>query len=235
MTSQTTPNTHSQGIAAIYDIVWHASTHPAAPLSVQSIYTGSRILFKKELVPTNSPSVARKEYRAVLRFEGRESVHADERSIAERDAKLFQNFNILSLPPESTFQLSALSTAPAPGPPLPEYIPLSTSPSFDPTRISPGTLDLTFTSTKDDDGYPFLHFQYQFTTKIADDKGEKLPMCAVGWAKRREFDDEVPTGRDTCLSAAERERLVSREEIDLEGLEREGGVMEGLEEGEVRE
>lgn len=73
---------------------------------------------------------------------------------------------------------------------------------------------------------------------MRDDKGEKLHMCAVGWAKRREFDDEVPTRRDTCLSAAERERLVQRRDVDMLGLERDGACgeeMEGLEEGEVRE
>tara|TARA_R110002060_G_scaffold31282_1_gene41860 strand:+ start:515 stop:832 length:318 start_codon:yes stop_codon:yes gene_type:complete len=104
--------------------------------------------------------------------------------------------------------------------------------------ISPGILDLTFTSTNDDDGYPFLHFQNQVETEMRHDEGERLHMCAVGWAKRRGFDNEVPTGRDTSLSAAERERLMQRRDVDMVGLERDGACgeeMDGLEEGEVRE
>jgi len=159
---------------------------------------------------------------------------------AECEESLFRNFNILSLPPEATSRLSSPSTA-AKTPSVAEYIPFSSSVSSNPNStlmISPGILDLTFTSTNDDDGYPFLHFQNQVETEMRHDEGERLHMCAVGWAKRRGFDNEVPTGRDTSLSAAERERLMQRRDVDMVGLERDGACgeeMDGLEEGEVRE
>ncbi|KAK0108544.1 hypothetical protein ONS95_003345 [Cadophora gregata] len=207
------PQHSSTGIAAIYDIVWLANSF-------------------RERTRANKFAVRGKErvqYRAELRFEGRESVYGC-------DEKLFQNFNILSLPPASTFHLSPLPIpSPTPAPSPTDFIPLTS-----PSPSNPGTLDLTFTApTADSDGYPFLHFQYQFSTKMLDDRGEKLQMCAVGWAKRREYDDEVPTGRDTCLSDVERESLVRRREIDMVALEGRlsSGMnrMEGLEEGEVME
>lgn len=53
--------------------------------------------------------------------------------------------------------------------------------------------------------------------------------CVVGWAKRREYDDEsVDPENLTRLSRGERERLVRREELDLVRLE-------AVEEGEVQE
>lgn len=142
------------------------------------------------------------------------------------DKLLFRNFDILSLPAPSTFQLSPIPQA------SPDYTPLSPSLcSHNPNTLHPHPLLLTFTNSKDDEGYPLLHFEIEASTEMVDAEGEKLQMCAVGWAKRREFDDEVP-GVDTCLSVGERERLVGRGEVDMAALEREG---DGLEEGEVRE
>lgn len=52
-------------------------------------------------------------------------------------------------------------------------------------------------------------------------------MCVIGWAKRREYDDEVvDLGNLTRLTEGERERLIQRREVDMLRLE-------GIEEGEV--
>lgn len=149
------------------------------------------------------------------------------------EESLFCNFEILSLPAPSTTHL--VPNAPSPSP---DFIKLFPS---NPTLISPsnpdaihlGRLALNFTSSKDTDDYPFLFFQTQASTEMKDDKEEELQMCAVGWAKRREFDDEFP-GVDTVLSASERGVLEGRREVDMGELEREM-LEDGLEEGEVKE
>lgn len=77
MTSTTNSISQAINIIAIYDIVWHASTHPIAPLCVSKIYTGSRIIFRKKLVLTDSSSAANYEYSAVLKFEGWEAIYRE--------------------------------------------------------------------------------------------------------------------------------------------------------------
>ncbi|KAL2060203.1 hypothetical protein VTL71DRAFT_9598 [Oculimacula yallundae] len=220
------PGHRQKAITAIYDIVWQASTHPKAPLSVQTIYSGSRIQFRKVFLPSNSSSRATHEYNAVLKYEGGEEVYGC-------DESLFQQFDILTLPAPATFRLNLIP----PPPQSTQYISpllsaLTSTPISNNTSDANTSLTLAFTSCKDDDGYPFLLFHFEAPTEMRDIEGE-MKMCAMGWAKRREYDDEVP-GDDTCLSVAERERLGRRREIDMEVLEQEGDRVD-LEEGEVLE
>ncbi len=81
----------------------------------------------------------------------------------------------------------------------------------------------------DDEGYPFLCFR--ITNKIGvgggNEEGREKEMVVVGWAKRREFDDEIVDVENlTRLTEGERGRLVKRQELDMVKLE-------GMEDGEL--
>ncbi|XMA19314.1 hypothetical protein WAI453_012105 [Rhynchosporium graminicola] len=208
-------------VTAIYDIVWQASTSPSAPLSIQTSYAGSRILFRKEPVTTRSLSPSGEDYAftAVLKFDDWEGVYGCEES-------LFENFEITT----ARLKTATFKLTPMPPTSSPDYISLSAT-------TSPPSLTVKFCSL-DNEGYPFICFQVETPTEVRDREGELLKMCAIGWAKRREFDDEVPGVIDTCLIDGEKERLDGTGQINMDRLERDGEKereMEGLEEGEVKE
>ncbi|KAI9048346.1 hypothetical protein LZ554_008138 [Drepanopeziza brunnea f. sp. 'monogermtubi'] len=84
-----------------------------------------------------------------------------------------------------------------------------------------GSLRLRFVDTYDDEGFPFMCFRISRTVGTEE-------RSVIGWAKRREYDDEsVDPDNLTSLSFGEKEKLSRREEIAMLRLE-------GVEEGEVQ-
>ncbi|EKD20592.1 uncharacterized protein L3040_006314 [Drepanopeziza brunnea f. sp. 'multigermtubi'] len=84
-----------------------------------------------------------------------------------------------------------------------------------------GSLALRFVDTYDDEGLPFMCFRISRTVGIEE-------RSVIGWAKRREYDDEsVDPDNLTSLSFREKEKLARREEIAMLRLE-------GVEEGELQ-